>query len=116
MQSRSPIVRYEIISPSPYKLINEIADAGRPRSGTTRAHRAIRYLHTLRRLSGQTTERFTVDLTPDLNDALARWATQRKRSVGRRVPKPEVARVLIELLLKDASLSTQVEERLKRQP
>lgn len=64
----------------------------------------------------RTTERFTVDLTPDVNDALASWATQRKRSVGRRVPKTEVARVLIELLLEDPSLSTQVEERLKRQP
>jgi hypothetical protein len=64
----------------------------------------------------RTTERFTVDLTPDLNDALARWATERKRTVGRRIPKTEVARVLIELLLDDPSLSTQVEERLRTQP
>ena len=63
----------------------------------------------------RTTERFTVDLTPGLNDALGRWARQRKRSVGRRVPKTEVARVLIELLLDDPSLATQVEERLKGQ-
>ena len=62
-----------------------------------------------------TTERFTVDLTPDLNDALGRWATQRKRTVGRRVPKTEVARVLIELLLDDESLAAQVEERLRSQ-
>ena len=47
------------------------------------------------------TERFTVDLSSDLNDELARWATQRKRTVGRRVPKTEVVRVLIELLLVD---------------
>jgi hypothetical protein len=60
-----------------------------------------------------TTERFTVDLSPDLNDELARWATQRKRSVGRRVPKTEVVRVLIELLLADPSLAMQVEERLR---
>jgi hypothetical protein len=60
-----------------------------------------------------TTERFTVDLSPDLNDELARWATQRKRSVGRRVPKTEVVRVLIELLLADPSLATQVEDRLR---
>jgi hypothetical protein len=60
-----------------------------------------------------TTERFTVDLSPDLNDELARWATQRKRAVGRRVPKTEVVRVLIELLLADPSLATQVEERLR---
>jgi hypothetical protein len=59
------------------------------------------------------TERFTVDLSADLNDELARWATQRKRSVGRRVPKTEVVRVLIELLLADPSLATQVEDRLK---
>jgi hypothetical protein len=59
------------------------------------------------------TERFTVDLSADLNDELARWATQRKRSVGRRVPKTEVVRVLIELLLADLSLATQVEERLR---
>src|SRR5664279_4894993 len=63
----------------------------------------------------RTTERFTVDLTPDLNDSLGRWATQRKRTVGRRIPKTEVARVLIELLLDDPSLATQVEERLKGQ-
>jgi hypothetical protein len=61
----------------------------------------------------QSTERFTVDLSPDLNDELARWATQRKRVVGRRVPKTEVVRVLIELLLADQSLATQVEERLR---
>jgi hypothetical protein len=60
-----------------------------------------------------TTERFTVDLSPDLNDDLARWASQRKRSVGRRVPKTEVVRVLIELLLADPSLATQVEDRLR---
>ena len=59
------------------------------------------------------TERFTVDLSADLNDELARWATQRKRSVGRRVPKTEVVRVLIELLLADSSLATQVEDRLQ---
>src|SRR4051794_6492129 len=59
------------------------------------------------------TERFTVDLSSDLNDELARWATQRKRTVGRRVPKTEVVRVLIELLLEDSSLSAQVEERLQ---
>jgi hypothetical protein len=61
----------------------------------------------------QPTERFTVDLSADLNDELARWATQRKRSVGRRVPKTEVVRVLIELLLTDPSLATQVEDRLR---
>jgi hypothetical protein len=60
------------------------------------------------------TERFTVDLSNDLNDELARWATQRKRSVGRRVPKTEVVRVLIELLLADPSLAAQVEDRLKK--
>jgi hypothetical protein len=59
------------------------------------------------------TERFTVDLSADLNDELARWATQRKRVVGRRVPKTEVVRVLIELLLADSSLATQVEDRLR---
>src|SRR4051794_29381163 len=59
------------------------------------------------------TERFTVDLSADLNDELARFATQRKRSVGRRVPKTEVVRVLIELLLADPSLAAQVEERLR---
>jgi hypothetical protein len=59
------------------------------------------------------TERFTVDLSADLNDELARWATQRKRSVGRRVPKTEVVRVLIELLLADPSLAAQVEDRLR---
>jgi hypothetical protein len=59
------------------------------------------------------TERFTVDLPVDLNDELARWATQRKRTVGRRVPKTEVVRVLIELLLADPSLAVQVEERLR---
>src|SRR3954464_332887 len=59
------------------------------------------------------TERFTVDLSADLNDELASWATKRKRSVGRRVPKTEVVRVLIELLLADPSLSAQVEERLR---
>jgi hypothetical protein len=61
----------------------------------------------------QSTERFTVDLSSDLNDELARWATQRKRSVGRRIPKTEVVRVLIELLLADPSLGTQVEDRLR---
>jgi len=61
----------------------------------------------------QSTERFTVDLSADLNDELARWATQRKRSVGRRVPKTEVVRVLIELLLADPSLGAQVEDRLR---
>src|SRR3954465_15367175 len=59
------------------------------------------------------TERFTVDLSADLNDELARWATHRKRSVGRRVPKTEVVRVLIELLLADPSLAAQVEDRLR---
>src|SRR4051794_4229627 len=59
------------------------------------------------------TERFTVDLPVDLNDELARWATLRKRPVGRRVPKTEVVRVLIELLLADPLLATQVEERLR---
>src|SRR5664280_762090 len=63
----------------------------------------------------RTTERFTVDLSPDLNDALGRWVTQRKRTVGRRIPKTEVARVLIELLLDDESLAAQVEERLRSQ-
>jgi hypothetical protein len=58
-------------------------------------------------------ERCTVELSDDLHDKLARWATQRKRSVGRRVPKTEVVRVLIELLLADPSLATQVEDRLK---
>lgn len=61
----------------------------------------------------RTTERFTVDLTAELNDALGEWATRRKRSVGRRVAKTEVARVLIELLLGDPSLAMQVEERLR---
>lgn len=59
------------------------------------------------------TERFTVDLSADLNDELAAWATQRKRTVGRRIPKTEVVRVLIELLLADPSLAAQVEERLR---
>jgi hypothetical protein len=59
------------------------------------------------------TERFTVDLSADLNDELTSWATQRKRSVGRRVPKTEVVRVLIELLLADPSLASQVEDRLR---
>src|SRR4051794_31146649 len=59
------------------------------------------------------TERFTVDLSADLNDQLASWATKRKRTVGRRVPKTEVVRVLIELLLADPALSSQVEDRLK---
>jgi hypothetical protein len=59
------------------------------------------------------TERFTVDLSADLNDELARWAVQHKRSVGRRLPKTEVVRVLIELLLTDPSLATQVEDRLR---
>jgi hypothetical protein len=59
------------------------------------------------------TERFTVDLSTDLNDELASWATARKRSVGRRVPKTEVVRVLIELLLADPSLAAQVEDRLR---
>src|SRR3954471_23903777 len=63
--------------------------------------------------SSPSTERFTVDLSADLNDELARWATQRKRSVGRRVPKTEVVRVLIELLLADPSLAAQVEDRLR---
>src|SRR3954468_18046938 len=63
-------------------------------------------------VSSPPTERFTVDLSADLNDELARWATQRKRSVGRRVPKTEVVRVLIELLLADQSLAVQVEDRL----
>jgi hypothetical protein len=59
------------------------------------------------------TERFTVDLSTDLNDDLARWATAKKRSVGRQIPKTEVVRVLIELLLSDPSLAAQVEERLQ---
>src|SRR5215211_3667691 len=59
------------------------------------------------------TERFTVDLPVELNDELARWATQRKRTVGRRVHKTEVVRVLIELLLADPSLAAQVEDRLR---
>jgi hypothetical protein len=63
--------------------------------------------------SATATERFTVDLLADLNDDLSRWATERKRSVGRRVPKTEVVRVLIELLLADPSLAAQVEERLR---
>lgn len=63
----------------------------------------------------RTTERFTVDLTPDLNDALAQWATRLKRTVGRRVPKTEVVRLLVELGLEDPTLATQVEERLKGQ-
>jgi len=63
--------------------------------------------------SSPSTERFTVDLSADLNDELARWATQRKRSVGRRIPKTEVVRVLIELLLADQSLAAQVENRLR---
>jgi hypothetical protein len=62
----------------------------------------------------QPTERFTVDLSADLNDELARWATQRKRNVGRRVPKTEVVRVLIELLLADPSVAAQVQDRLQR--
>jgi hypothetical protein len=62
----------------------------------------------------RTTERLTVDLSPDLNDSLARWATQQKRSVGRRVPKTEVVRVLIELLLEDPSLAAQAGDRLRR--
>src|SRR3954449_12795987 len=61
----------------------------------------------------QSTERFTVDLSADLNDELARWATQRKRNVGRRVPKTEVVRVLIELLLADPSVAAQVQDRLQ---
>jgi len=63
--------------------------------------------------SSPLTERFTVDLSADLNDELARWATQRKRSVGRRIPKTEVVRVLIELLLADQSLAAEVEDRLR---
>src|SRR3954471_7064691 len=63
--------------------------------------------------AAQSTERFTVDLLVDLNDELARWAAGQKRSVGRRVPKTEVVRVLIELLLADPSLAVQVEERLR---
>jgi len=59
------------------------------------------------------TERFTVDLSADLNDELARWATHRKRDVGRRVPKTEVVRVLIELLLADPSVAAQVQDRLQ---
>jgi len=59
------------------------------------------------------TERFTVDLSADINDELASWATARRRSVGRRVPQTEVVRVLIELLLTDPSLATQVEDRLR---
>src|SRR5919199_2760166 len=59
------------------------------------------------------TERFTVDLSADLNDELAHWAAQRKRTVGRRVPKTEVVRVLLELLLADPSLASQVEDRLR---
>jgi hypothetical protein len=58
-------------------------------------------------------ERFTVDLSTDVNDALGRWAAGRKQAVGRRVPKTEVARILIELLLEDAGLATRVEERLR---
>jgi hypothetical protein len=57
-------------------------------------------------------ERFTVDLSADVNDALAQWAAGRKRTVGRRVPKTEVARILIELLLGDDDLSARVEARL----
>jgi hypothetical protein len=67
----------------------------------------------VRREAARTTERFTVDLTPDLNDALSRWAQQAKRRVGRRIPKTEVARALIELLLEDPSLASQVHDRLK---
>jgi hypothetical protein len=63
--------------------------------------------------SSPSTERFTVDLSADLNDELARWATQRKRNVGRRIPKTEVVRVLIELLLADQSLAAEVENRLR---
>ena len=69
----------------------------------------------VRREAARTTERFTVDLTPDLNDALSRWAQQAKRRVGRRIPKTEVARALIELLLEDPSLTSQVDDRLKAQ-
>lgn len=58
-------------------------------------------------------ERFTVDLAMEVNDALAAWASARKRVVGRRVPKTEVARVLIELLLADRELAARVEQRLK---
>ena len=59
-------------------------------------------------------ERFTVDLSADVNDALAQWAAGRKRTIGRRVPKTEVARILIELLLEDDDLSTRVEARLSK--
>jgi hypothetical protein len=59
------------------------------------------------------TERFTVDLSSDLNDDLAARATPRQRSVGRRVPKTEVVRVLIEPLLADPSLAAQGEEQLR---
>lgn len=60
-------------------------------------------------------ERFTVDLAMEVNDALAAWATERKRVVGRRVPKTEVARVLIELLLEDPELAVRVEQRLSEE-
>lgn len=59
-------------------------------------------------------ERFTVDLSTNVNDALAQWAAGQKRTVGRRVPKTEVARVLIELLLEDQDLAARVEERLSK--
>lgn len=59
-------------------------------------------------------ERFTVDLSSDVNDALGQWAAGRKHTVGRRVPKTEVARILIDLLLEDAGLATRVEERLSQ--
>jgi hypothetical protein len=58
-------------------------------------------------------ERFTVDLSSDVNDALGHWAAGRKQVVGRRVPKTEVARILIELLLEDAGLAARVEEQLR---
>lgn len=40
------------------------------------------------------------------------WASERKRVVSRRVPKMEVAQVLIELLLHDPQLAARVEQRL----
>jgi hypothetical protein len=55
----------------------------------------------------------SICLSADLNDELAQWATEHKRTVGQRVPRTEVVRVLIELLLVDPSLAAQVEDRLR---
>ena len=58
-------------------------------------------------------ERLTVDVDQDLNNVLGDWAQQARRRVGRRVPKTELVRALLELALEDPSIAAQVEERLQ---